>query len=85
MKKNPQYISLILLFLFSLNSCRNSSEGKEFTSEEIAEETAQLNSFFEKEFQVDLKDSPMLQTRLGIKENYDSWDDFSHLRHAEDL
>ena len=85
MKKSPQYISLILLFLLSLNSCRNSSEEKEFSSEEIAEETAQLNTFFEEEFQVDLEDSPMLQTRLGIKTDYDSWDDFSHLRHAEDL
>lgn len=44
-----------------------------------------MNNFFEEEFQVDLEDSPMLQTRLGIKTDYDSWDDFSHLRHAEDL
>lgn len=85
MKKGPLFIILIVFLSLSLGSCRNSSEEKEYTSEEIAEETAQLNSFFEEEFQVDLRDSPMLQTRLGIKKNYDSWDDFSHLRYAEDL
>ena len=85
MKKSPQYISFILLLLLSFISCKKSSEDKEYTSEEIAEETAQLNNFFEEQFQEDLKDSPMLQTRLGIKTDYDSWDNFSHLRHPEDL
>src|SRR5690606_42122784 len=76
---------LILLLIFSFSGCDNSSENREYTSEEIEQETAKLNNFFEEEFQKELEDSPMLQTRLGIKTNYDSWDDFSHLRHAEDL
>ena len=85
MKTSSKYIFLFFFILFSLNSCRDSSEEKEYTSEEIAEETSRLNAFFEEEFQQDLKESPMLQTRLGIKTDYDSWDDFSHLRYAEDL
>ena len=42
-----------------------------------------LTQFLDREFQKDLEDSPMLQTRLGIKDNYDSWDNFSHKRHAK--
>lgn len=43
-----------------------------------------LTQFLERAFQKDLEDSPMLQTRLGIKDNYDSWDDFSHNRYAKE-
>ncbi len=78
--------SLLLLFFILLQvGCKNASEEDRYTSEEIEQETAKLNDFFEREFQKDLADSPMLQTRLGIKENYDSWDDFSHVRYSEDL
>lgn len=84
MIKNSQNIILVLLLILSFGSCKNSSE-KEYSSEEIERETTQLNNFFEEEFQKDLADSPMLQTRLGIKTNYDSWDDFSHFKYAEDL
>lgn len=78
-------ILLSLLIFTGFSACRNTSGEAEVTSEEIQQETAQLNAFFEEEFQKDLADSPMLQTRLGIKTNYDAWDDFSHLRYAEDL
>ncbi|WZL89320.1 DUF885 domain-containing protein [Salinimicrobium sp. 3283s] len=76
---------LLPVIILAFSACRNASEETEITSEEIQQETAQLNLFFEEEFQKDLADSPMLQTRLGIKTNYDSWDDFSHLRYADDL
>ncbi|WP_051286206.1 DUF885 domain-containing protein [Salinimicrobium terrae] len=79
------YIPLFLFFSFSLTGCNDSPEEREITSEEIQQETAQLNAFFEEEFQKDLEESPMLQTRLGIKTDYDAWDDYSHLRYAEDL
>ena len=85
MKLNKTYPILLLLFIFSFTGCKESSEEGEVTPEDIQQESAQLNAFFEEEFQKDLEDSPMLQTRLGIKTNYDSWDDFSHLRYAEDL
>lgn len=76
---------LCLLIITSFSACKEDSDKTPPTSEEIQQETAQLNAFFEEEFEKDLEDSPMLQTRLGIKTNYDAWDDFSHLRYAEDL
>ncbi|WP_037373289.1 DUF885 domain-containing protein [Salinimicrobium xinjiangense] len=84
---NLRYLKTFLLLLVFLNlfGCRESSEENSYTSEEIEQESARLNTFFEEEFQTDLEDSPMMQTRLGIKEDYGSWDSFSHLRHAEDL
>lgn len=76
---------LFLMLIFSLAGCKETSEEKTYTSEEMEQEAAKLNGFFEQEFQQDLEDSPMLQTRLGIRTDYGSWDDYSHLRHAEDL
>lgn len=79
----PKYILLLLLPL-NLYSCKE-SEDQNLTAEDIRRESAQLDEFFEREFSIDLRDSPMLQTQLGIKTDYDSWDNFSHLRHAEEL
>lgn len=67
-----------------LLSCAN-TEKEAVTPEEVAVESARLEDFFEREYQRDLENSPMLQTQLGIKTNYDEWDDYSHLKYAEDL
>lgn len=45
----------------------------------------QLNAFFEEVFERNLERSPMFQTRLGIKKNYDKWDDISDERAQEDI
>lgn len=74
-----------MILVLNFSACKESSEDQEITSEDIQEETTRLNAFFEKEFQKDLEESPMLQTRLGIKDDYGSWDDYSHLKYAEDL
>lgn len=42
-----------------------------------ASESARLNAFFEEVFQRQLSRSPIFQTILGIKTDYDKWDDFS--------
>lgn len=82
---NPVLFYIYLLFSFLLLAgCRNSDDNTP-TSREITGESAKLNNFFEREFQRELEESPMLQTRLGIKTDYGKWDDFSHLRHAKDL
>lgn len=46
-------------------------------SDIITSESARLNAFFEEKYQDSLSRSPMLQTRLGIKTDYDKWDDAS--------
>ncbi|WP_249028389.1 DUF885 domain-containing protein [Salegentibacter salegens] len=63
-------------------SCDQKEEN--YSKEEIAEHSAALNEYFEEEFQKDLEESPMMQTQLGQKTNYGKWDDFSHLKYAED-
>lgn len=85
MRRLVSVVFLFLLLLGGLTSCRKSADDKNINSEKIASESSRLNAFFEKEFEIDLKDSPMLQTRLGRKDDYGRWDDYSHLRHAEDL
>ena len=82
MKKSPLITSVSLFLLLVITGCGNAEEGNK---REYASESEKLGAFFEREFQRELSDSPMLQTRLGIKTDYESWDDFSHLRHAEEL
>ncbi|TDN87639.1 uncharacterized protein (DUF885 family) [Salegentibacter sp. 24] len=69
--------------LVLLVACNQKEEN--YSPEEIAEQSAELNQYFEAEFQKDVADSPMMQTRLGQKTNYGKWDDFSHLKYAQDL
>ncbi|MGM0933192.1 MAG: DUF885 domain-containing protein [Bacteroidota bacterium] len=76
-----QYIIILLLTVFV--AC--GEEKNNYSEAEKEKASAELNQYFEKEFQKDVDDSPMLQTRLGYKSNYDKWDDFSHLKYAEDL
>lgn len=78
-------IFILLLLMVNLYGCQETSEEETYTAEELEQEAVKLNQFFEEEFEKDLEDSPMQQTRLGIKTDYGSWDDYSHLRHAEDL
>ncbi len=84
MKKLLSTSILFFILIFGFTGCKN-SEKNDISAEDNLAESSKLNNFFEREFDKDLEDSPMLQTRLGIKDNYDSWDSFSHLRHAEDL
>jgi uncharacterized protein (DUF885 family) len=76
-----QILSIALLVL--MISCDD--KNGDYSAEEIAEHSEKLNEYFEAEFQKDVADSPMMQTRLGQKTNYGKWDDFSHLKYAEDL
>ncbi|MBI2814634.1 MAG: DUF885 domain-containing protein [Opitutae bacterium] len=52
---------------------------------EIAAETAKANAFFERVFDENLARSPMFMTQLGLKIDYDKWDDLSEARALEDL
>lgn len=69
----------LLVFIFSCNQ-----QSESYSEEEIKEHSAELNEYFEEEFQKDVEESPMMQTRLGQKTNFGKWDNFSHLKYAED-
>ena len=51
----------------------------------VLEMSSKANAFFEKQFQDELAYSPMFQTMLGDKTNYDSWDDISPKAEEEKL
>ena len=72
------YLGLLVFII----SCNQQSES--YSEEEIKEHSAELNEYFEEEFQKDVEESPMMQPRLGQKTNYGKWDNFSHLKYAED-
>ncbi|SKB38677.1 Uncharacterized conserved protein, DUF885 familyt [Salegentibacter holothuriorum] len=72
------YLGLLVLVI----SCNQTKES--YSEEEIEAHSAELNQYFEEEFQKDVAESPMMQTRLGQKNNYGKWDDFSHLKYVED-
>jgi len=55
------------------------------TPEQIAAESAKANAFFERVFDENLARSPMFMTQLGMKTDYDKWDDLSEARALEDF
>ncbi len=75
---------ILFLALLAVAACKEKDDN-EYTPEKITETSAELNEYFEKEFQKDVDDSPMLQTYMGVKTDYGKWDDLSHLKYAEDL
>ncbi len=69
----------------SFTSCKDDKGSENLSQEEIAEASAEFNQYLDEEFEKDVQESPMMQARLGRKTNYGKWDDFSHLKYAEDL
>lgn len=56
-----------------------------YSAEVIAAESEKANQLFEEVFMANVMRSPMFQTRLGIKDNQDKWDDLSEQHDAEGL
>lgn len=83
--QNKLKLSIIILALAGMVSCEDEKTGKDYSETEIAEASAELNTYFDAEFEKDLADSPMMQTRLGRKTDYGKWDDFSTLKYTRDL
>ena len=48
-------------------------------------ETARFNAFLEQVWQAEVEASPQRQTMLGLKKDYDKWDDPSEARRIEDF
>ncbi len=82
---NFRFIHPILSIALSVLIISCNDKNGDYSEEEIAEHSENLNEYFETKFQEDVADSPMMQTRLGQKTDYGKWDDFSHLKYAEDL
>ena len=54
-------------------------------TQEVQSESEKANAFFEEAFMRDVMRSPIYQTYMGIKDDYDKWDDGSEERALEDL
>ncbi|HRG56202.1 MAG TPA: DUF885 domain-containing protein, partial [Lacunisphaera sp.] len=55
------------------------------TASEAQAESAKANAFFERVFDENAARSPMFMTQLGMKTDYDKWDDLSEARALEDF
>ncbi|WP_026934047.1 DUF885 domain-containing protein [Christiangramia echinicola] len=83
MKIRNSILSILLAAM--IFSCGNNQNEDNLSSGDVAQESAELNKYFNKEFQKEVDESPMMQTRMGMKSDYGKWDDFSNLKYAEDL
>ena len=84
MKKTLLTLTPIALAVSVLSACTPSSNDTEQRTSEVKVEQAttqseseRLNAFFERTFEEDLKRSPLFQSYLGKKWDYDKWDDIS--------
>lgn len=68
---------LALLFAFILLGCKQDATNTAYTPEQIATASAELNDWFQGQWDKELTFSPMTQTYLGNKTDYDKWDDLS--------
>lgn len=56
-----------------------------YSAEQVKAESAKANALFERFFDENVARSPMMQTQLGLKTDYDKWDDLSEQKALEDL
>ena len=73
MTKYYPFSLFLAIVLFTLNACKNDKTENINT----ISESEKLNAFFQKTYDEDVSMSPIRQTRLGIKDDYDKWDDIS--------
>jgi uncharacterized protein (DUF885 family) len=75
-------VSLIICLAFA---SAGFAAGKTYTPEQIATESKRANEFFDKNFDDYVARHPQVASRLGLKTDYDKWDDISDARAAGDL
>ena len=73
MKKNISIVLFTMVFVYSCSNPRLET----YSEAEIVSESEKANAFFDKSFDDALDRSPMFQSYLGIKKNYDKWDNLS--------
>ena len=74
-----RYLVLPVLILLTLSACQTSTQNHKATTSisDNHNADAQANALFESFFDEWLSRSPNMQTWLGIKDDYDKWDDLS--------
>ena len=61
------------------------ADEKTYTPEQIAAESKRANEFFDKNFDAYIARHPQFASQLGLKTDYDKWDDLSDAANATDL
>ncbi len=69
--------STVLFLLLIVGCSQPTDQVATYSLDEISAESSKANDFFEKSFQEGLDRSPMYQSYLGIKKDYDKWNDLS--------
>ena len=81
--------STALLAMLGLSACapatQSGTSAVSYSVEEQAAETARLYTFLDEAYDATVMRSPIQQTFLGIKTDYDKWDDVSDARAEENM
>ncbi len=89
--RNLARLLFLLPLAVSLAGCRTGDSEETAhadtpdTTRVYGTESEKANAFFEEAFNEVVMRSPMFQTRLGIKQDYDKWDDLSDSKERADL
>lgn len=75
--KHIYTIGFSLLFALLFTSCSSGDSTKSYSPEEIAAESDRLNAWFDMQWDSAVNRSPIWQSYLGVKKDYDSWGDWS--------
>ncbi len=76
-KRHFKVTGFFILFTLIFIGCKEEHTVTTFSPEEIATASSELNSWFQKQWDEEISYSPMTQTYLGKKTDYDKWDDLS--------
>ena len=86
-----KYTSLIVALALGISACGQAPSNNDQASvvsasaEQIKSESEKANQLFEEIFMEGVMRSPIYQTYMAIKKDYDKWDDISDARAEEDL
>ncbi len=75
------FLLLSLLFL----GCKEADKKSVFSPEEMESASKALNNWFQEQWDTEIALSPMFQTYLGDKTDYDKWDDLTKKSEEESL
>ena len=83
MMSSTRFAAFAALLLLPLS--RLLAADKIYTPEQIAAESKRANEFFDKNFDAYIARHPQFASQLGIKTDYDKWDDLSDAANVADL